>query len=122
MSTAGDGETPLYVPQEFQLEHLDDARRTVSRSPARRQAARYAARAASWPSVGRSPQQWLRGLAYLLHVLAAALALAFAAITSTWLVGLAVVGFVGLSLAAVLRLLVVIERAREEEAQQEQPR
>ena len=121
VDTAGNDETPLFVPDEFQSEHLDDARRTVTRSRARRQLARQVTKAASWRGGQGSPHPRLRGLAYLLHALAAVLALAFAAITSTWFVGLAVVVFVGLSLATVLRVLVVIERAQLEEAQK-QPR
>lgn len=121
MESAGSDESPLYVPEEFQAAHLDDARRTVTRSPVQRRFARQVAKATSWQGAGREPRQRLRGLAYVLHALAAVLAVAFAAVTNTWLVGLAVLAIVGLSLAATLRLIVVIERAQAEEAQK-QPR
>lgn len=115
MDTPRDNDAPLYVPEELQALHLEEARRTVAASRGPRALARRAG-AALHSRAGRSLREQFDVLAIFLHALAATVAGAFAAVTGTWLVGGFVVVAIGVSLVAVLRLLRVIERVHRAEA------
>jgi hypothetical protein len=104
---------PLYVPEDFEREHLDDARRSVANSRGGRAIAR---RMVSAGIVGRDPRhRRSRGIAGLVHAAASLLVVAIAAATGTWGVGLVMLGLVAVSLAVVIRVLHVVAEARERE-------
>jgi hypothetical protein len=112
---------PLFVPDGFEAEHLEAARRTIaSNTGARRVARRFASSVAGHRS--SDPRQRLTRLIAILHGVGALFAIVISAVTGTWLIGLAVMAMVGLSLLTAVRLLHVIEQARAHElAQREQP-
>jgi hypothetical protein len=105
---------PLYLPEEFEREHLDDARRSVANSRGRRAAVRRVAVAAVSPRDARRRRSL--GIASLLHAVAAVSVLAISAATGTWGVGLAMLVMVAISLAVTARMLHVMAAAREREA------
>lgn len=105
---------PLYVPEEFEAEHLEEARRRLASSRGPRRIARRVTSTVSRRR-GTSARQQFLGVAALLHALAAVLAMAISALTGTWLIGLTLVALAGLSLATVVRVLHVVEQARERE-------
>jgi hypothetical protein len=110
---------PLYLPEEFEREHLDDARRSVAESRGRRAAVRRVAVAVS-PRDARRRRSL--GIAAMLHAAAAVLVLAISAATGTWVVGLAMLAMVAISLAVTARVLHVLGAAREREAAAPPPR
>ncbi len=102
-------EAPAYVPEAFQDEHLDEARRTVANSRGLRAAARRFASSstADDPSVV-VVHRWIPYV-YGAHAVAALLALTFAVATATFGVGAFMVVTIGVSAVvtrALLRTLV----------------
>ena len=104
MRTPADDGSPLFVPTEFEAEHLDDARRAVIRSLVRRGRVRSLGERAIGPRRG-----W-RSIAVIAHLTAVTIALVFAAVTGTWAVGFAVIASVVVSLPVSLPVLSSIER------------
>ena len=101
-------ETPVYVPEEFQEEHLDEARRTVANSRGVRAVARRLTVPKPDGDVSAVVHRWLPYI-YGAHAVAALLALVFAVATSTFGVGaFLVVAIAGSAIAmrALLRTLV----------------
>ncbi|MFP4312665.1 MAG: hypothetical protein ACLFS9_11895 [Nitriliruptoraceae bacterium] len=108
MKRPADGELPLYVPSEFEVEHLDEARRTVIRSHLPKGRPRWVTPRASGRPVDRY-------LVILLHLTAAVLTLAVSAMTGTWREGLALLLGVAVSLSVTLLVLHRISRRRRRE-------
>lgn len=112
---------PLFVPDGFEAEHLDEARRTIAKNLGTRRLARRVASSIAGQR-GNAPQQRVIRLITMLHGIAVLVTIALSAVTDTWLIGLAVTAMVGLSLLAAIRLVHVIERAHAYElAQRQQP-
>ena len=95
-----DADGPLYVPQAFEDEYRDEARRTVAASRRRRSARRRRRSSASWSSMPLTER--LRVGLSVVHLLAALLVLFLSGLTRTWLVGIVLVFVVAVSLAASL--------------------
>ncbi len=86
-----DDDPPLYVPAEFEAEHLADARRTVILSLMRRDC----------PPSFASPARETRGrpaVVLFAHLVAVAMTLVFTIVTGTWLAGIVVLVAVASSL------------------------
>lgn len=94
MRTPADDDAPLYVPAEFEAEHLDDARRTVIRSALVRKRGRTGTR--------RSRLERWRAGAVFAHLIAGAIAVVIAAVTGTWGIGVSVLAVLALSLGVSL--------------------
>ena len=114
-------EDPLFVPDEFEAEHLEEARRTVASRTGIRSVPRRLA-----PSVvgrrGDAPKQRFTRLIVSLHVIAVLFAIVISAVNGTWLVGLAMTAVIGLSLWTAIRLVRTIEQVHAHElAQRQQP-
>ena len=112
---------PLFVPDEFEAEHLEEARRTIASRTGIRSVPRRLA-----PSVvGRhsdAPKQRFTRLIVSLHGIAVVFAIVISAVTGTWLIGLAMTAVIGLSLWTAIRLVRTIERVHAHElAQRQQP-
>jgi hypothetical protein len=105
---------PLYLPEEFEREHLADARRSVADGRGRRAAVRRVAAAAVSPRDAR--RRWSLAVAWMLHAVAAVLVLAISAATGTWVVGLVMLVMVAISMAVTARVLHVLAVARAREA------
>lgn len=103
----GSSDSPLYVPEEFEAAHILEARRTVRgrRVPDRPWRCPALSLGRFLRPAANDPRQHVRHLVYVLHLVAVAVTVLFAAITGTWLAGSVVVVFVGLTLAAVLIVL-----------------
>ena len=103
-------DAPLFVPEEFEREHLEDAHRTVAGTSGHQRVDRRIA------SVMRSrkgtSRHWSFTLALVMHAVAAVLLLAITVVTGTWTAGGIVLGLVALSLAVTLRLLRHVEQPR----------
>lgn len=106
-------DAPLYVPREFEREHLEEARRSVA-SASKGQGVAHRVMSMVRRS-GSAQRRRSIGLAILLHGLAALLVLTISAVTGTWLIGLTVVGFVALSLFGSVRLLQHLHESRHPE-------
>jgi hypothetical protein len=103
-------DAPLFVPEEFQLEHLEEAHRTVAKTSGRQHVGR---RIVSVVHSGKgTSRHWSFALAVIVHAVAALLLLAITAVTDTWAAGGIVLGLVALSLAVTLALLRSVERRR----------
>ena len=116
MNIPSDSDEPLFVPDEFEAEHLDEARRVISSNTGVRRAARKLA--ASVAGQRDHPRQRILRLVSILHGIAVVCAIAISAVTGTWLIGLAVAVMVGLSLLIALRLFHTIGQARDKEPAQ----
>lgn len=103
-----DDDQPLFLPEEFEREHLDDARRTVANTRGGRAIARRVSSAAV-PRGGPRVRTHV-GIAVLVHAVAALLVLTIAAATGTWAVGFAMLVLVAVSLGVVARVLHVMAR------------
>jgi hypothetical protein len=103
-----DEDRPLYLPEEFERDHLVEARRAVANSRGGRAVARRVTSAALPRGVPRARTHV--GIAVAVHAVAALLVLAIAAATGTWAVGLAMLGMVAISLAGVVGVLHVVAR------------
>jgi hypothetical protein len=111
-----DDDQPLFLPAEFEREHLDEARRVVSSSRGGRAMARRVTSAAI-PQRG-GPERTHIGVAVLIHAVAALLLVIIALATGTWAVGLAMLGMLAISLAVVIRVLHVMAQNRVAEKQE----
>lgn len=105
-----DDDQPLFLPEEFEREHLDDARRTVANTRGGRAIARRVT-AAAVPR-GRPRVRTRVGIAVLVHAVASLLVVTIAVATGTWAVGLAMLGLVAVSLGVVARVLHVMGQNR----------
>jgi hypothetical protein len=103
METPSSDDAPLYVPEEFEVEHLEAARRSVASSRGGRRPVPRAAPPAA--GGGEAPERRWRVLAVSLHAVAAVLSIAIAALSGTWLVGALGVVTIGLSLIVVLHAI-----------------
>lgn len=104
-------DSPLYVPAEFQADHLEEARRHVARSRGLRHSARRltaTVAATENASVGR--RRALRLMA-IMHAIAAVFAVVISAIVGAWLVGSFVIALIGVSLGITARVLYALDRA-----------
>lgn len=101
-----DDDQTLYVPEAFEREHLDDARRAVANSRGARAAARRVT-AATTSTIGRTGRSRL-GIVILIHALAALFVVTIAIATGTWAVGGVLLVLVASSLAVVSRVLHVL--------------
>ncbi len=104
-----DHETPVYVPETFQEEHLDEARRMVANSRGVRAAARRLTSMRGDDEASAVTARWLPYL-YGAHALAALLALTFAVATTTFAIGAVVVAGIGVSAFVVRSLTVTLVR------------
>lgn len=100
METPSSDDAPLYVPEEFEVEHLEAARRSVASSRGGRRSVSRAAPPAA--GGGEVPERRWRVLALSLHAVAAVLSIAIAALSGTWVVGALGLVTIGLSLLVVL--------------------
>jgi len=103
-----DEDLPLYLPEEFEREHLAEARRAVVASRGGRAIARRITSAAL--PRGMAGARTHVGIAVVVHAVAAVLVLVIAAATGTWAVGLAMLGLVAISLGGVAWVLRVMAR------------
>lgn len=110
MNEPMDDGRPLYLPEEFEREHLEEARRAVASSRGGRAIARRVTSAALPRGVPRVRTHV--GIAVLVHAVAALLVMVIAAATGTWAVGLAMLGLVVVSLGVVAWVLHVLDRRR----------
>lgn len=105
-----DDDPPLYLPEAFEREHLDEARRAVANSRGGRAIARRVTAAALPRGVPRARTHL--GIAIAVHAVAALLVLVIAAATGTWAVGIVMLGLVAISLGGVARVLHVMATNR----------
>ena len=108
MESPDSHETPVYVPESFQDEHLDEARRTVANSRGLRAAARRITAPNSDDETSVVIHRWLPYV-YGGHAVAALLALTFAVATATFGTGAFMVAAIAVSAVvtrALLRTLV----------------
>ena len=108
MNDPMDEDRPLYLPPEFEREHLDEARRAVANSRGARAVARRVSTAAL-PRGGARARTHI-GIAVVVHAVAALFVVVIAAATGTWAVGLAMLGLVAISLGGVAWVLHVMAR------------
>ena len=109
MQTSGEDDAPLYVPAEFEAEHLDEARRRVARTRGSRRLVHRTAAAVTGGG-DRSPRRRaLRFALFAVHVLATAFTLAISALTGTWFVGLTVTALITVSFLAIMRTLTAVD-------------
>lgn len=108
---------PLFVPDEFEAAHLEHARRKVANTTGARSLGRRLASSVGGQHTA-SAQQRVARLLWLLHGIAVIVTLALSAVTDTWLIGLAVIVLIGLSLLMTTRLVHVIERVHAHESAQ----
>jgi fatty acid desaturase len=105
-----DQDPPLYVPAEFEAEHLADARRTVILSAMRRNgSSSLAGRGIDMPR--------RRAVALLAHLAALTIALVFSAVTGTWVAGIVVLVVVSGSLGVTLWVISHVERQQADRRQ-----
>lgn len=106
--------SPLFVPEEFEREHLAAARRRVAESRGSRRLLRRTSHGIGSLAVpaGARPLHRFLGVACLLHGPAAVLILAVTVITQAWLVGLALLLLLVVTLGA---LLFTIRRIRSQD-------
>ena len=104
---------PFYVPEEFERDHLVDAKRTVARSTRAQRPHRTLM--ARRPSTQRGRT---RLVVTAIHLLATLLLVALAALTETWLIAAALLAVVAVSLLVSLRLVDVAQQAQVTEPQQ----
>jgi hypothetical protein len=108
--THGDGipmddDQPLYLPEEFEREHLDEARRVVAASRGGRAIARrVTATLPGRDGRGRSPL----AIAASIHAVAALFVITITVATGTWAIGLVMLGLTAVSFAVVARVLHVL--------------
>lgn len=93
----------MYVPTEFEAEHLADARRTVILSSMRRDSS------PPLRSGGSAGARRGREIALSLHLAALTIALFFTAVTGTWTAGVVVLVPVVVSLAVTVSVLTRLE-------------
>jgi len=103
-------DAPLFVPEEFQLEHREEAHRMVASTSGRQRVGRRIASVVG--SRKDASRHWSFALAVAVHALAALLLLVITAVTGTWTAGGIVLGLAGLSLVVTLRILRSCERRR----------
>jgi hypothetical protein len=105
---------PLFVPDEFEAEHLEQARRMVQAKSERRSIGQRFVRLATGRR-GGTPKQRLTSLIVSLHGVAVLFAVVISAVTGTWLPGVAVSALIGLSLWTAFRLIHVIKQVHAHE-------
>jgi len=110
MNQPMDDDQPLFLPEEFEREHLEEARRAVAQTRGGRAVARRVT-SATIPRMGDRARTRL-GIAVLVHAVAALMVLVIAIATGTWLVGLAMWGMLVISLGVTARVLHVMDQSR----------